>query len=85
MDASARDVAGLVDRYIEIGGGGRHADGSEDVISAEVLQVLSDVVAADPTHLARAALGTGADVRFVGGGMEQSPAEGVGALLRYAG
>ena len=34
--------------------------------------------------LVRAALGTGADVRFVGGGAEQAPAEGVGALLRYA-
>ena len=34
--------------------------------------------------LLRAALGTGADVRFVGGGLEQSPREGVGALLRYA-
>ena len=32
----------------------------------------------------RAALGTGANVRFVGGGTEQSPLEGVGALLRYA-
>jgi len=34
--------------------------------------------------LVRSALLTGADVRFVGGGMEQAPAEGVGALLRYA-
>lgn len=34
--------------------------------------------------LVRAALGTGAVVRFVGGGMEQAPTEGVGALLRYA-
>jgi hypothetical protein len=34
--------------------------------------------------LARAALGTGAEIRFVGGGMEQAPTEGVGALLRYA-
>jgi len=34
--------------------------------------------------LVRAALGTGADVRFVGGGTEQAPAHGVGALLRYA-
>jgi hypothetical protein len=34
--------------------------------------------------LVRAALGTGADVRFVGGGTEQSPTDGVGALLRYA-
>jgi len=34
--------------------------------------------------LVRAALGTGAEVRFVGGGMEQSPTDGVGALLRYA-
>jgi peptide subunit release factor 1 (eRF1) len=34
--------------------------------------------------LARAALGTGAEIRFVGGGMEQSPTDGVGALLRYA-
>jgi len=34
--------------------------------------------------LVRAALGTGAEVRFVGGGTEQAPAHGVGALLRYA-
>jgi hypothetical protein len=34
--------------------------------------------------LVRAALGTGAEVRFVTGGVEQSPAEGVGALLRYS-
>ena len=34
--------------------------------------------------LVRAALGTGADVRFVGGGTEQAPAHGVGALRRYA-
>jgi hypothetical protein len=34
--------------------------------------------------LVRAALGIGADVRFVGGGTEQAPAHGVGALLRYA-
>jgi len=34
--------------------------------------------------LTRAALGTGAEVRFVTGGVEQSPDEGVGALLRYA-
>lgn len=152
----------LVDRFVEIGGGGRHADGSESVISDDVLRVLSDTVAADTVellekyaeergqedraadgvtatidalrqsqvetliltdardrsrtgwcgpdaaHLAlsadelrdlgvdnpqeatldellvRAALGTGAEVRFVGGDMEQSPSEGVGALLRYA-
>jgi peptide subunit release factor 1 (eRF1) len=35
--------------------------------------------------LVRAALGTGAEVKFVGGGMEQAPTEGLGALLRYAG
>jgi hypothetical protein len=34
--------------------------------------------------LVRAALGTGATVRFVGGGMEQSPTDGVGAVLRFA-
>lgn len=153
----------LVDRFVEVGGGGRHVDGSEDVIADEILRVLGALVAADtvellekyaeergqddkgaegvtatidalrksqvetllltdtrdrhrtgwcgpdPTHLGltqqelrdlgvespqeaaldellvRASLGTGADVRFVGGGMEQAPAEGVGALLRYAG
>jgi peptide subunit release factor 1 (eRF1) len=32
----------------------------------------------------RAALGTGANVRFVAGGTGQAPADGVGALLRYA-
>ena len=193
-EASARDVASLVDkvgrdinarvviasgderalqligqhlpkefagRYRQIDGGGRHVDGSEDVIADQIVQVLSDVlmgdtiellekyaeergqndrasdgiartiesvrmsqvetliltdardtartawVGPDPTHVAlseqelrdlgvdapvevrldealvRAALGTGAAVRFVGGGMEQSPKEGVGALLRY--
>jgi hypothetical protein len=35
--------------------------------------------------LVRAALGSGADVRFVGGDLEQAPADGVGGLLRYAG
>jgi hypothetical protein len=153
----------LVDRFVVIGGGGRHVDGSDEVIADEVLRVLSDTVAGDtiellekfaeergqddracdgidatlaalrmgqvatliltdardsartawfgpdPTHLAaterelsdlgvrdpleapleeilvRAALGTGADVRFVTGGTEQSPREGVGGLLRYAG
>jgi hypothetical protein len=35
--------------------------------------------------LVRAALGTAADVKLVGGGLEQSPAEGIGALLRYSG
>jgi len=151
----------LVDRFREIDGGGRHADGSEDVIADQIVQVLSDVIAGDTvellekyaeergqndgasvgiartieslrmsqvdtliltdarevdrtawigpdaTHLAlteqelrdlgvetpvearldealaRAALGTGANLRFVGGGMEQSPKDGVGALLRY--
>jgi hypothetical protein len=34
--------------------------------------------------LVRAALGTAAEIRFVGGGMEQAPSDGVGALLRYA-
>lgn len=33
--------------------------------------------------LVRAALGTGADVRFVTGGVEQAPRGGVGALLRF--
>jgi phosphoglycolate phosphatase-like HAD superfamily hydrolase len=152
----------LIDRFVEIGGGGRAADGSEDVIATEVLRVLSETVAADTVELlekyaeergqhdraadgidatiealrkaqvetliltdardveataffgpeavhiartpeelfdlgveqpwqapldeilVRAALGTGAEVRFVGGGMEQSPTDGVGALLRYA-
>jgi hypothetical protein len=155
--------ATLADRYVTVAGGGRHVDGSDDVIAAEVLRVLADAVAADtvdllekfaeergqddraadgiaatvaavrmgqvetliltdardasahgwagpdPTHLGlteqslrdmgvdspqhapleellvRAALGTGAAVRVVGGGMEQSPSEGVGAVLRYAG
>jgi hypothetical protein len=150
----------LVDRFVTVAGGGRHLDGSDGLIAAEVLRVLSDTVAADtvelleeyaeargrgdgasegvtdtvaalrmgrvrtliltdtrgggeaffgpdPTHVAltaqelldlgveqpwsaptdevllRAALGTGAEVRFVTGGLEQSPREGVGALLRY--
>jgi hypothetical protein len=152
----------LVDRFVEVGGGGRHIDGSDGVIAEEVLRVLGDMVTADtvellekfseergqddraadglaatvaalrmgqvdtliltdartgdgelffgpdPTHLAltaqelldlgveqpwsaiadevlvRAALGTGAEVRFVTGGVEQAPNEGVGAILRYA-
>ena len=34
--------------------------------------------------LLRAAWGTGTDVQFVTGGVEQSPTDGIGALLRYA-
>lgn len=34
--------------------------------------------------LLRAASGTGADVQFGTGGVEQSPNDGIGALLRYA-
>jgi hypothetical protein len=166
-DERARQLIGqhlptvLVDRYVEVEGGGRHADGSEDALADRIVEVLGNVVTddtiellekyaeergqhhrasegvaatieelrtsrvdtliltdardagrtawvgPDPTHLAgsdqelrdlgvqapveaaldealvRAALGTGAQVRFVGGGMEQSPAEGVGAILRY--
>jgi peptide subunit release factor 1 (eRF1) len=151
----------LLDRFVTVRGGGRHVDGSEDVIAQEVLRVLAETFAADtkaildkfaeergqhdraadgakatvdalrmaqvetlllsdarhadqqgwcgpePVHLAlsadelaamgvdaprqwlldelmlRAALGTGANVRFIGGG-EQAPRDGVGALLRYA-
>ena len=142
---------------------GRHVDGSGEVIAADVVQVLSDTLAADttellekfseergqddraadgiaatvealrmsqlgtliladirdtgrtawfgpePTHLAlhepelrnlgvgkpteasleeilvRAALGTGAEITCVFGGVEQAPTEGVGGLLRYPG
>jgi hypothetical protein len=152
----------LRDRYVSVPGGGRHLDGSDDVVAQHVTDALADRVAEDtlallddfaqqraqderaaegvaatvdalrkgqvgtliltdardvnrsaffgpdPAHLAltaqelldlgveqpweapldevlvRAALGTGADIRFVGGGMEQAPADGVGALLRYA-
>jgi peptide subunit release factor 1 (eRF1) len=152
----------LADRFTTIGGGGRHQDGSDELIAQEVLKTLADRVAADTvelletfsqergqhdraadgvaptiealrkgqvrtliltdardtdrrgyggsdaTHLAestpdldamgvtayheapldelllRAAWGTGADVQFVTGGVEQSPAAGIGALLRYA-
>jgi hypothetical protein len=35
--------------------------------------------------LVRAALGTGAEVKVVTGGVEQAPAEGVGGILRHAG
>ena len=35
--------------------------------------------------LVRAALGTGAEVKVVTGGVEQAPADGVGAILRYTG
>lgn len=34
--------------------------------------------------LLRAAWGTGADIQFVTGGVEESPGDGIGALLRYA-
>ncbi len=152
----------LADRFTTVKGGGRHLDGSEDVIATEVLKTLDDRVAADtielldtfatqrgqhdraadgprqtiealqkgqvqtliltdardgnqrghggpePMHVAldpedltamgltthfeapldelllRAAWGTGADVQFVTGGVEQSPNDGIGALLRYA-
>jgi hypothetical protein len=152
----------LVDRYVTVGGGGRHHDGSDDVIAQEVMRVLGETAARstvdlldtfvqergqhdraadgatqtiealqkgqvrtliltdardtartawcgpDPAHLAlnatdladmglttqheapleelllRAAWGTGADVQFVTGGVEQSPDDGIGALLRYA-
>jgi hypothetical protein len=152
----------LTDRYITIGGGGRHVDGSDDVIAEEVLRILADTAAKntldllntfaeergqqdraadgarqtiealqkgqvrtliltdardsdkhawggpDPMHIAldsadfanmglatyheapldelllRAAWGTGADVQFVTGGVEESPNDGIGALLRYA-
>lgn len=151
----------LGSRYRTIDGGGRHVDGSDNVIAEQVLEVLGEVVTGDtiellekyaeergqhdrasdgaartiealrmsqvetliltdaregqrsvwigpdPTHVAlteqelrdigvdapakapleeavvRAALGTGAAVRFVGGGLEQSPKDGVGAILRY--
>jgi hypothetical protein len=33
--------------------------------------------------LMRAALGTGAEIRWVTAGIEQSPRQGVGAILRY--
>ncbi|MBV9368786.1 MAG: hypothetical protein JO074_03075, partial [Frankiales bacterium] len=154
--------AHLADRYVTVKGGGRHKDGSDELVAQEVLRVLADRVAADtielletfseergqhdraadgiaatiealqkgqvrtliltdardstqqayggpePAHLAlttqdldamgittyhgapleelllRAAWGTGADVQFVTGGVEQSPTDGIGALLRYA-
>jgi hypothetical protein len=150
-----------VDRFVEIGGGGRHVDGSQSVIADEVQQVLAAVVRSDTqqvlekyaeergqhdrasegvedtitalrmnqvetliltdlrdadatvwigpdtTHvalteaelrdlgvdkparalldeaLARAALGTDAGLRVVDGALEQSPEQGVGAILRY--
>src|SRR3954452_7201536 len=37
----------LVDHYHEIDGGGRHVDGSEDVIADQIVQVLSDVLTGD--------------------------------------
>ena len=152
----------LHELYVSIPGGGRHLDGSDEVVADRITEVLSERVAADTlalledfsqergqddravegvaatvealrkaqvgtliltdtrdqsrsayfgpeaAHVAltaqelldlgveqpweapldevlvRAALGTGAEVRFVGGGMEQAPADGVGALLRYA-
>jgi peptide subunit release factor 1 (eRF1) len=57
---------------------------------AETAQDLLDLGVEQPWEasadevLLRAALGTGADVKFVAGGVEQAPREGVGALLRYA-
>jgi hypothetical protein len=154
--------ANLAGRFVTVGGGGRHTDGSDDVIAGEVLRVLSETVGAntidllakfaeergqqdraadgaaetiealqkgqvatliltdsrdsgrpgwcgpEPVHLAldrdqlaamnvttaheapleelllRAAWGTGADVQFVTGGVDHSPTDGIGALLRYA-
>src|SRR3954471_6342942 len=152
----------LHDSFVTIEGGGRHLDGSDELVAGRITEVLADQVAQstltllekfaeergqddraaegvaatvaalrmgqvgtliltdardgerelffgpDPSHLAltaqelldlgveqpwtatadevlvRAALGTGAEVRFVTGGVEQAPAEGVGAILRYA-
>jgi peptide subunit release factor 1 (eRF1) len=152
----------LQDTFVTIEGGGRHLDGSDEIVAERITEVLADQVAQstltllekfaeergqddratdgvsatvaalrmgqvrtliltdtragdhelffgpDPTHLAltaqelldlgveqpwsatadevlvRAALGTGAEVRFVTGGVEQAPNEGVGAILRYA-
>lgn len=154
--------AHLADRFVTINGGGRHRDGSDEIVAQEVLKTLAGRVAADTielldtfsqergqhdraadgigptiealqkgqvrtliltdgrdttkrgyggpdaTHVAlttadldamglttyheapldelllRAAWGTGADVQFVTGGVEQSPSDGIGALLRYA-
>jgi hypothetical protein len=154
--------AQLAGGFMTVGGGGRHRDGSDDVIAEQVSRALAETFAADTlsllneyaeergqndrategvagtiealrrgqvatllltnsrdtsrtaffgpeaVHLSltpqelldlgveqpweapldeilvRAALGTGADVRFVGGGMDQAPSDGVGALLRYA-
>jgi len=64
--------------------------GPEPVHAALTPQELLDLGVEQPWEapldevLARAALGTGAEVRFVGGGMKHAPTEGVGALLRYA-
>src|SRR5947209_8523802 len=64
--------------------------GPEPVHVALTAQELLDLGVEQPWEapldevLVRAALGTGAVVRFVGGGMEQAPTEGVGTLLRYA-
>src|SRR3954453_3845824 len=41
----------LVDRFVEVGGGGRHTDGSDGVIAEEVLRVLGDMVTADTVEL----------------------------------
>ena len=57
-------------------------DNAKDV-AVTVEKIAADKAPLDEV-LVRAALGTRATVRFIGGGMEQAPAEGVGALLRYA-
>jgi len=152
----------LKEGFVTIDGGGRHADGGEDVIAGQVIAAIADHVARDTLRtlelfaqergrgeqacdgvrdtigalrmaqvgtllltdafdaarpvwfgpeavhlgltkadlddmgvrhaqegqladvLLRAAFGTGAEVRIVAAGTEQSPAEGVGALLRFA-
>jgi hypothetical protein len=152
----------LQDVFVTIEGGGRHLDGSDDLVAARITEVVADQVARatlvllekfaeergqadraadglaatvdalrmaqvgtliltddrpagrtlffgpEPAHIAlttqelldlgveqpwsadadevlvRAALGTGAEARFVTGGVEQAPAEGVGAILRYS-
>ena len=153
----------LKEHFTTIDGGGRHRDGSDDVVTEQVITALADHVARDtlvtlerfsqergqrdracegvqetiaalriaqvgtllltdafdsaentawfgpePSHiglakseldslgvrepqeapladvLLRAAIGTGAEVRILAGGVEQAPAAGVGALLRFS-
>ncbi len=47
------------------------------------IYLATDSADENAAEMLRAAVGTGAEIRFVAGDVAQSPAEGIGALLRY--